>query len=67
MVLLKRTRDYHFKRSLSKNKPKTMTKMRVRVEKYINSKKAPQVLDNLDLSNLGVIGEVTMDPTTSST
>lgn len=60
MTLLKGTRDEHFKRSLSKNGPKTMTKVRLRVEKYINFDEAMQIVDDLDYSNLGIIGEAMM-------
>lgn len=37
MALLRETRDKYFKRSLLKNRSKTMTELRLKVEKYINS------------------------------
>lgn len=39
-ALLKGTEDEHFKWYLSKNGPKTMTKLSLQVEKYINSEDA---------------------------
>lgn len=65
MALLKGMRDKHFKCSLMKNRPKTITKLRLWIEKYINFDEAFQVVNDLDLSNLGVVKEATMDPTLS--
>lgn len=40
MDLLRKIREEYFKRFLLKNKPKTMTELRLRVKKYINFDKA---------------------------
>lgn len=43
-----------------------MTELRFWVEKYINSEKVLYVIDDLDLSYLGVIGEAKVDLNPSS-
>lgn len=63
IALLKGTKNKYFKEYLSKNEPKTMTKLGLRVEKYIDSKKALQVVDDLDLLDWGVIIKAKADPT----
>lgn len=51
---LKEIRDKYFKRSLSKNRLKTITELTLRVEKYINFKESFHIVDDLDLSDLEV-------------
>lgn len=66
MTLLRGIRDEYFKRSFLNNKPKTTIELRLRVEKYINSEEVFQVVDDLDLSNLGVVKGAKAGPSFSS-
>lgn len=62
-TLLKGMKDEHFKWSFLKNRPKTITELRLQVEKYVNSGEVFQAMDDLNLSDFGVVGEARVDLT----
>lgn len=54
-ALIKGLKDEKFKCSLLKSLPKAMNEVRLHVDKYINFEKVIQVVDNLDLCDLGIV------------
>lgn len=65
MALLKGTKDEYFQWSFLKDEPKAMTKVRFRVERYINFKETLQVVDDLYLTNLGVVAMANSTPSSA--
>lgn len=65
MTTLRGTRDEYFKSSLSKSQLKTMSDLRLLVEKYINFEEALRAVDNLDRSDLGADIKSKTRPTSS--